>query len=61
MFATCRPGLSATPVAKIIENISRDRRVVITPEQFTTCRCSDCLVNDENEDCNNIKNEKSKR
>ena len=40
---------------KIIENISRDRRVVITPEQFTSCRCSDCLVNEENEDCNNIK------
>ena len=54
-FATSRPGLSATPVAKIIENISRDRRVVITPEQFTSCRCSDCLVNEENEDCNNIK------
>ena len=54
-FATSRPGLSATPVAKIIENISRDRRVVITPEQFTTCRCSDCLVNEENDDCNNIK------
>ena len=29
--------------------------LVITPEQFTTCRCSDCLVNEENEDCNNIK------
>ena len=54
-FATSRPGLSATPVAKIVENIARDRRVVITPEQFTTCRCSDCLVNEENEDCNNIK------
>ena len=54
-FATSRPGLSATPVAKIVENIARDRRVVITPEQFTTCRCSDCLVNEENDDCNNIK------
>ena len=54
-FATSRPGLSATPVAKIVENIARDRRVVITPEQFTTCRCSDCLVNEENDNCNNIK------
>ena len=38
-FATSRTGLSATSVTKIIENISRDIRVVITSEQFTTCRC----------------------
>ena len=29
--------------------------MVITPEQFTTCRYSDCLVNEENDDCNNRK------
>jgi transposase len=41
-FAKSRPGLSATPVAKIMKKISESKRVALTPEQYTTCRCSMC-------------------
>lgn len=41
-FAKSRPGLSATPVAKIMTKIAESKRVALTPEQYTTCRCSMC-------------------
>jgi len=41
-FAKSRPGLSATPVAKVMKKISESKRVALTPEQYTTCRCSMC-------------------
>jgi hypothetical protein len=41
-FAKSRPGLSATPVAKVMKKISESKRVALTPEQYTTCGCSMC-------------------
>lgn len=47
-FATCTVGLSATPIAKIVSRLSRERRVVMTPETCTTMRCSRCRTLDVN-------------
>lgn len=55
-FATSRPGLSATPVAKIFTELGLCHIIAITPEQFTTCRCSSCLDNEEGKECSNMKN-----
>lgn len=41
-FATTRVGLSANPIAKIMKKLQEKRRVVLTPEPFTTKRCSNC-------------------
>lgn len=41
-FATTRVGLSANPIAKIMKKIQAKRRLVLTPEPFTTKRCSSC-------------------
>lgn len=41
-FAACCPGLSACPIAKVVQELAKTRRVVITPEYNTTKRCSHC-------------------
>ena len=41
-FTTNCKGLSSTPIAKITRYLTDHRRVVLTPEQFTTCRCFGC-------------------
>lgn len=41
-FVTNCKGLSSTPIAKITRYLIYHRRVVLTPEQFTTCRCFGC-------------------
>ena len=41
-FAVCRPGLSACLIAKVVQELAKSRRVVITPEYNTTKRCSHC-------------------
>ena len=41
-FAVNRPGLSSTPVAKIMKKIAEQRRVVLVSETCTTIRCFSC-------------------
>ena len=49
-FSSTRVGLSACPIAKITERLSKSRKVVMTPETCTTMRCSCC----RNEEVNTI-------
>jgi len=41
-FAATHSGLSSCPIAKVVDSLARNRRVVITPEYNTTKRCSYC-------------------
>jgi transposase len=47
-FSKTRVGLSACPIAKITERLSKTRRVVMTPETCTTMKCSCCRDNEVN-------------
>ena len=47
-FAVSRKGLSACPIALVVAQLAKERRVVVTPETCTTMRCSKCRTLDVN-------------